>query len=64
MQAFNKLAGRGRLPWEDVDSPAYEGLMESLGKMKRGVLSMLHRDPTMRAKLSDVCSEWDAIYQA
>ena len=63
MQILDTLTGLRRLPWEDESDPQYSANMRRLGRMRKGVMSMLVRDPTQRANLSDVIEAWNLLLQ-
>ena len=57
------MLGQHLLPWEDTADPEYGANMRRLGWMKKGVLSMLERNPEDRAKLPGVLKDWRSFLQ-
>ena len=57
------MLGKHLLPWEDTADPEHGVNMRRLGWMKKGVLSMLERNPEDRAKLPGVLKDWRSLLQ-
>jgi hypothetical protein len=56
----DSLAGRQRLPWEDLSADD----RRALGSLRRSVLALLQREPAARAAVDEVLRAWQDLFSA